>query len=323
MIASEGTFLLFRCRLLSPFHTTRQEYASLWKCAPFILGSTLRGALLSHLVTTYYDDAAIQAGTYQTEGIVAPFFASPPRIYFSFGHFLDEVGRGLEAHTRIAIEREHGSVAEGALLSVEAVSAGTEFTFEVLLSYDDGALARLVEEGVRRMAGTTGLGGLRSIGLGQFAVEEVASRPLADHVADLRAHLPLHLDEGPVRLTFTTPYVLADGQSPWDGDPTALARRLERELAEAVRLAGGDEVNPPTIERVDAALRPDFVGRWSYERGCRENRLVAWPGSRLTLHLSEPGDLETTLALAQTFGLGGWNEWGFGRFKVTVQGALP
>ena len=145
----------------------------------------------------------------------------------------------------------------------------------------------------------------------------------ADHVADLRAHLPLHLDEGPVRLTFTTPYVLADGQSPWDGDPTALARRLERELAEAVRLAGGDEVNPPTIERVDAALRPDFVGRWSYERGCRENRLVAWPGSRLTLHLSEPGDLETTLALAQTFGLGGWNEWGFGRFKVTVQGASP
>ena len=148
MIAPEGTFLLFRCRLLSPFHTTRQEYAGLWKCAPFVLGSTLRGALLSHLVTTHYDDAAIQAGTYQTEGIVAPFFASPPRIYFSFGHFLDEVGRGLEAHTRIAIEREHGSVAEGALLSVEAVSAGTEFTFEVLLSYDDGALARLVEEGL-------------------------------------------------------------------------------------------------------------------------------------------------------------------------------
>jgi len=318
MIALEGTFLLFRCRLLSPFHTTRQEYANLWKCASFVLGSTLRGSLLSYLVTTHYDDADIQAGTYQTEGVVAPFFASPPRAYFSFGRFPEEVERRMESHTRIAIEREHGSVAEGALLSVEAVPARTPFTFEVLLPYDDGALARLVEEGVRRMAGATGLGGLRSIGLGQFAVEEVASRPLADHVADLHAHLPLHLDEGSVRLTFTTPYVLTDGQSPWGGDPEVLARRLENELAEAAR-AVGVEATLPAIERVDAALRPDFVGRWSYERGCRENRLVAWPGSTLTLHLGDSGDLEMALAPAQAFGLGGWNEWGFGRFEVAAE----
>jgi hypothetical protein len=315
--------LHFRCHLTSPFHTTRQEYASLWKCAPFVLGSTLRGALLSCLVTTHYDDAAIQAGTYQTEGIVAPFFVSPPRAYFSFGRFPDKVERQMESHTRIAIKREHGSVAGGALLSVEVVPAGTSFVFDVLLPDDDGMLAWIVEEGMRQMTEMTGLGGLRSIGLGQFAIEEekgVTSLPLADHIADLRAHLPLYLDEGPLRLTLTTPYVLADGQSPWDGDPAALAQRLERELAEAAQ-AAGVEVDPPTIERVDAALRPDFIGRWSFERGCRENRLVAWPDSTLTLHLSETGDLETALALAQAFGLGDWSEWGFGRFEVEPERA--
>lgn len=313
-----GAALRYRCRLLSPFHTTRQEYAGLWKCAPFVLGSTLRGALLSHLVTTHYDDAAIRASVYQAEGVVAPFFADPPRAYFSFGRFPDEVERQMESHTRIAIERVHGSVAEGALLSVEVVPAGTVFEFDVLLPDDDGTLARLVEEGVRQMAGTMGLGGLRSIGLGQFAVEEVTCRPLADHVADLRVHLPLYLDEGPLRLTFTTPYVLANGQSPWNGDPKALAQRLKGELAEAARVVGV-EVDLPAIEQVDAALRPDFVGRWSYERGCRENRLVAWPGSSLTLRLDKPGDLETVLALAQTFGLGDWSEWGFGRFEVRAE----
>jgi hypothetical protein len=291
--AISGSALCYRCRLTSPFHTTRQEYAGLWKCAPFVLGSTLRGALL-------------------------------PRAYFSFGRFPDEVERQMESHARIAIERVHGSVAEGALLSVEVVPAGTPFEFDVLLPDDDGTLARIVEEGTRQMAGTTGLGGLRSIGMGQFAIEKegVTLRSLADHVADLCAHLPLYLDEGPVRLTFTTPYVLSDGQSPWSGDPKVLAHRLKGELAEAAR-AAGVEVSLPVIEHVGAALRPDFVGRWSYERGCRENRLVAWPGSTLTLHLGEPGDLETVLALAQTFGLGDWAEWGFGRFEVAVAGAPP
>jgi len=305
----DGTALRFYCRLTSPFHTTRQGYANLYKCAPFILGSTLRGALLTHLITSHYDDAAIRTGAFQREGVAAPFFADPPRACFSFGRFPDDVERQMEAHTRIAIEREHGSAASGALLSVEAVAAGASFTFDVLLPDDDGTLARLVEEGVRRMAGTTGLGGLRSVGLGQFAVENAESRPLADHLADLRAGLPA---AGPLRLTFTTPYVLADGRSAWDGRPEALAERVNGELAAAAR----GRVEPPVVARVDAALRPDFIGRWSYELGARENRLVAWPGSELTLHLAAPGDRWDALALALAFGLGDWSAWGFGRFVV-------
>jgi hypothetical protein len=311
-----GTALRFVCRLRSPFHTTRQEYAGLWKCAPFILGSTLRGALLTHLITTHYDDADIQAGTFQRQGLVAPFFACPPRVYFSFGRFPDGVERRMQAHTRIAIERAHGSVAEGALLSVEAVPAGTPFEFDVLLPGQGHAgLAALVARGLRHMAQTTSLGGLRSIGMGQFSVEDVQAGPLSAHVERLGDAL-WTLDGGALDLTFVTPYVLSSSQAPWNHDAQALARRLEAELAATVH-ALGLEATPPRIARVDAALRPDFMSRWSYEQGGRENRLVAWGGSRLTLHLHEPGDLYTVFPLALAFGLGEWAEWGLGRFEVT------
>jgi len=323
-----GLILHFRCYLTSSFHTTRQEYASLWKCAPFIPGSTLRGAVLSHLIRVYCpsERMATLEGLREPGEITAfhrrceeecpvrSFFTDLSLVRFSFGQF--EGKWQFQEQTRIALAREAGSVAEGAIVSVEAVEAKTPFTFEVCL-LAGGPTPEVVEAGVRGAA-ETGIGGLRSIGLGQFAVEKVAALPLADHVADLRAHLPLYLDEGPVCLTFATPYVLADGQSPWNGDPEALARQLERELAGAAR-AAQVEVDLPAIEWVDAALRPDFVGRWSYERGCRENRLVAWPGSTLTLHLGEPGDLETALALAQVFGLGDWATLGFGRFEVRAE----
>ena len=71
------------------------------------------------------------------------------------------------------------------------------------------------------------------------------------------------------------------------------------------------------IERVDARLRPDFIGRFSYERGLRENRLVAWAGSEMTLHLSHgASDLSEQLAIASILGIGEWSEWGYGRFEV-------
>lgn len=312
-----GRVLHFRCRLTSPFHTTRQEYANLWKCAPFVLGSTLRGALLSHLIVTHYDDVDIQAGAYETKGVVAPFFASPPCAYFSLGRFPDDVELQMESHTRITIERHRGSVAEGALLSIEAVPAGTPFEFDTLLPGDDGTLAQLVERGVREMVGTVGIGGLRSIGLGQFAVEDIRPSSLPDHVDAVRLALPSPLGQH-MRLTFTTPYVLADGQSPWNGDLTELAQRLQGELQKAAHIAG---VSAPVVQQTDARIRPDFVGRWSFEGECRENRLVAWPGSILRLQMDGSGDSTTTLAMALAFGIGEWAEWGFGRFEVAVERA--
>lgn len=330
----EGTLLRFRCRLTSPFHTARQEYPSLRKGAPFVPGSTLRGAVLAYLIALHCPEERMSALRERREPEevrrfhlecsadcpVRPFFADPPTVRFSFGHFEGEWR--FQRLTRIALERSGGSVASGAFLNAEAVEAGAEFTFEVILT-SGGPTPETVEAGVRG-ASEMGIGGLRSIGLGRFAVLEVERRPLEEHLDGLYRQMPPIQGGEEVRWTFTTPYVLSGGHSPWTPDPQAIRRRLEAELAAVVRSVGVD-LELPTFSRVDMALRPEFLARWSYERGCREFYLVAWPGSALTVVPDRPGDLERVLALAQAFGLGPASEWGFGRFSVTVEdgGALP
>jgi hypothetical protein len=44
--------LEFRCRFTSAFHTSEQNYSNLYTCAPYILGTTLRGAVLRALIDT-------------------------------------------------------------------------------------------------------------------------------------------------------------------------------------------------------------------------------------------------------------------------------
>ena len=145
------------------------------------------------------------------------------------------------------------------------------------------------------------------MGLGQFAVTEVQEQPLQIEA------LPL-APAASVKLTFVTPYILADGQAPWDSAPEALGRRMTGELARLLADLALS-VRAPTIARVDVALQPDFVGRWSYEEGARLNRLAAWPGSVFTLTFAEPGDVTEALAIARAFGWGEWAEVGFGRFE--------
>ena len=74
------------------------------------------------------------------------------------------------------------------------------------------------------------------------------------------------------------------------------------------------------LERLDVLIRPDFISRFSYEQGLRQNRLVAWPGSSLSFDWPEAFD-EDGLVLALTLGIGEWSEWGFGRFRVEPDGA--
>lgn len=308
-----GQWVHVECQLTSAFHTRRQGYANLWKCAPFVLGSTLRGALLTALITTAYDDLAIQNKDYKTQGPAAPFFTAPLRAYFTFGRFEKNVETQMESHARIAVERGHGSVAEGALLSVEAVKAGTPFEFEVLLPGDDGTLAQTVCDAVALMSEVTSLGSLRSLGMGQFVVQDSAVATLDTYTQ--KFHVP-PVDKS-LNIYWKTPYVLAAGETPWTGNTTVLAQQLHSELQQLLQaLAPG--LRPPVFERVDTRIKPDFVGRWSFENGTRENRLVAWPGSAFTAHVAEPGDWDAALRLAQVFGWGEWAEWGFGRWAWEV-----
>jgi hypothetical protein len=316
--AADGLILAFRCVTRSAFHTSRQEYANLIKCAPFILGTTLRGAVLGDLVRTHCSPGALA----QLEGLAEPaaiaavhtacpddcparyFYQAPPAVCFSFGVFDEQPAL---ARTRIALERQHASVAEGALFSVEAVAPGTPFTFEIVLR---GAALRhrgAIEAAVGRVGEWWGIGRLRSIGFGLFDVSGLTATSEAERLAAV----PVKSSVGPLTLEFETPYILGTGDGPADVSAAALKERLSAEFS---ALAGG----PLTLAQADARLELDFVGRFSYERGLRENYLVAWPGSQvaLTADRSQPG---WTAAMAQGIlgGIGVLREVGFGRFRLT------
>ena len=109
----DGQAVKFHCRLTSPFHTSRQKYANLAKCAPFIMGSTFRGAVLQYLIEAHCPEERLTAlrGMDDPTRVTAyhvgcdldcpvrPFFTEAERIWYSFAA-LPETAFG--SATRIA-----------------------------------------------------------------------------------------------------------------------------------------------------------------------------------------------------------------------------
>jgi len=323
----EGTILRFHCRTTSPFHTTRQRYANLVKCAPFIMGSTLRGALLDALIRTRcpqelisrlrgLDDPKAIAEIHrdcQKTCPVKPFFAQPPRVWFSFGEF-DKEKVNYRMMTRIGLSRETLSVSEGAIFTIEAIVPGVPFTFEVILLGTAQAVAHDIVAAVQLVADVGGIGGFRSIGLGRFElVGEPKRTTLDERFYEAMIEWPRAGER--TQMIFTTPFVLGSGMGPQDLQGEILAHRITRAIDEVAAKAGHDVNKALPLERVDVRLKPEFIGRFSFERGLRENQLVAWPGSSLGFEWPETVD-ENALAIAAVLGIGEWNHWGFGRFSL-------
>lgn len=322
----EGRVLRFECRTTSPFHTSRQEYANLIKCAPFILGSTIRGGLLKYLIETSCsaekiatlrsmndpEEVARFHRDCEVDCVVRPFFAEEPLAWFSFGRFGQE---SYGSMTRIAIGRENRSVAEGSIVNIEAIEPGMEFVFEITLFREALTTVDVISPALNQVGQMYGLGHLRSIGFGRFKVLDVEESDFVDHVDDKIRALPPF--DSILKIVFTTPFVLGKGMNPYPMASEELARQIGEDLQAAASKAIEEEIAPIPIDHVDVRLKPDFIGRFSYERGLRENRLVAWAGSEMTLHLSNGvGDLSEQLAIASILGIGEWSEWGYGRFDV-------
>ena len=327
----EGRAITFRCRLTSPFHTARQTYANLAKCAPFILGSTIRGAVLKYLIEAHCPKDKIvalrqlndpqQVTAYHLacdlDCPARPFFQHREHIWFTCA-LLNEERFG--SVTRIALSRRTASVAEGGIFNVEIATPGTEFAFEVFLLGPAQELVDTVEDAVRAVGCWSGLGGHRSVGFGRF---ELLGQPQVDEFDDriTKELLSWRQSNPSPTLVFLTPLVLGEevGLETLTGE--RLAAWLATEIQRTVSQVSGDEPDPLPIERVDFRLKPEFVGRFSYERGLRENRLVAWQGSQMTLHPRNGARLDSEqLAIAAVLGIGEWNRWGFGRFRLR-QGA--
>ncbi len=328
----EGIALKFACRTASPFHTTRQEYSNLVKCAPFILGSTLRGAILTALIEREVcphvdkakaaDDLArigeLHRACENPKCPIAPFFPAPDAassVWFSFGMFdLADPARLYRAATRIALERETGSVAQGAIVTIESIAPDTPFTFSVTLFGDAMRLADDIEWAVETAAGTQGLGRFRSIGYGQFRMDKPAER--ASFAAQVESESAAWVAASVVEAEFVTPYVIGAG----DGKVAALDRiafpGLIQSQAEKVLRAIGVDATLPVADAM-LTLTPEYVSRFSYEAGGPQHRLVAWERSGLKLTLARRDD-ETTRALValSLLGLGEWSECGFGQIQL-------
>lgn len=320
--------LHFTCEFLSAFHTSEYNYANLYTCAPYILGSSLRGAVLRALIDT---DCTTTPPTFPAPARfhdtqcgdtcpLKPLFALPTR--FSFGWFEgptptlppqrsrttpQPVGgaRGGTLRTRVGIAREPFAAAEGALLSTE-VRTG-RFTFAVLLpdpSRRDMMIRAVQWAGERPDSG--GIGRFRSVGWGRF---RVVGEPVM-------APLPTVDGAGATRYRFRmdTPYVLEQGIA-GAHVPKAL---LEDQLRRA--LEGSPGAGPVPLDG-DATLRLSstvFIRRWSDEpqHQGKENRLAAAPGTELVVTFAAPVP-EAWLQLWQ-WGVGEWFAAGFGACKVVV-----
>jgi hypothetical protein len=323
---NEGIALVFHCRTTSPLHTTRQQYSNLIKCAPFILGSTLRGAILARLiereVCPHLDKAVASSDSARIGELhracenpacpIKPFFPDgAPLAWFSFGLFdAPDPARPYRAATRIALERETGSVAEGAIITIESIAPDTPFTFSVTLFGEAMRVSDDVEWAVEATARTQGIGRFRSIGYGQFRVEKSERVAFAERVERERTNWR---EAEKVSAEFATPYVIGTGDGKVEGlNRQAFAQTIQAQASDTLRAIGVD--SPVQFSDAALTLTPDYVSRFSYEQGGPQHRLVAWQGSRLVLTLAH-ADEEARRALAAIalLGLGEWRECGFGQ----------
>jgi len=249
---------------------------------------------------------------------VKPFFAESPLAWFSFGQFEGEEHERYRFSTRIALARDAASVAEGAIVTIEAIRPGVPFAFSVTLLDGAQEMAAAVEEAVRLSGEIEGIGRFRSIGFGQFAVGKVERIPLAEALAQVQAEWKQMPLESPLTLTLATPYLLSKGEERIPSfEYTALARRLEADMSHALEAVRYDAMAVPHLQGAECVLRPEYISHFSYELGTREHYLVAWEGSEFILHLDklEP-EVSTCLAIASLVGLGPESDLGYGRFKA-------
>jgi hypothetical protein len=224
-----------------------------------------------------------------------PLFEPPTR--FSFGRFLPESVVALR--TRLGIDRERYSAADGALLSTE-VRYG-QFMFSVMLPYEglQGIIRRAVEWAGSRPDGG-GIGRFRSAGWGKFDVKESA----------LVKPEPLLGGHKQYCFRFRTPYVLTEKFADESPRKTVLEEQLRDVLPDALK----DSIE---VEKVDLRLHSlSYIRRWSDEpeRQRKENRQVAGPDTELLVTFAKPVT-EEHLQLWQ-WGIGEWFDAGFGSCEI-------
>lgn len=308
----------FTCRFISPFHTSQRDYGNLATCAPFVLGSTLRGAVLGQAIQR----TCQRFNDLMTAEVPADFHArceGPcglrelflPTTRFSFGQFPpDAPPPGVR--TRVGMDRESWKAADGALLYAEVMLEGKSgdgdgglFTFTI--DAPEGAAKALPE--LVAWAGEAGVGRFRNLGYGRFVVEKAAVeewQPPA--AADLTTW------------TLRTPYVLR-GEREDKSHVTLLP--VEASVKQDLVQALGEEWQHLVELELVEYLGISYVYRWVFDRplkeehrlsGRRDCRAVLPAGTGIRLKLAPEADAQA-LAPVWRDGLGEWRECGFGEWE--------
>lgn len=339
MKIKDGLALVFLCRTKSLFHTNHREYTSLLKCAPYILGTTIRGALLRHMIQQqdcpHFDELqkkqpkASHASIHQNCELdcpVKPFFQEPTKVWFTFGTFKEPVEFLYKSITRISLDRNSRSVAEGGIVNIEAINSGTDFSFAIILFDECKKYLDLVQDCVNNFVAAEGLGRGRSYGMGKFKVTRILKpQSLEQFLARSHSPEPPKIRDHSLELEAVTPLVVGDGKILHVSvDRQQVGQWFSEEVNQALARVLDDQTPPWRCEAIDLQVNPDFISRFSHEMGLRENRYVFMEGSRLKLNgIPADSDSLSLLELALNVGIGEWATLGFGRLKWLAEKSDP
>lgn len=321
----DGVVFSFDCNFESPFHTTQREYRNLLKCAPFIAGTSLRGAILKALIELNCKDNINKLKSLSSYQEIKKFHSNcsencPVRHFFDVQKTNAVFSCGTlkgdsryDLFTRIALTKDSRSAAEGMIVNAECISEGVGFRFSISL-FDDAIDTVDKLKNALDLASQNGIGRFKSIGFGRFKIENIGETEVEDlvyHKVD-----EIESENSRVEIGLETPFVFNNSKEAFDtknlGDMfSALFNRRYTDICV-------DElVEPLSISSTEMRLIPEFINRYSYEIGKKESRLSAGIESQFWLEFNElTENAKNQLAIGSLFGIGAWCNCGFGKFST-------
>ena len=314
----------FHCVLTSPFHTTQRKYQNLLKCAPYILGTTFRGAILGYLIEKHCTRTKIDQlkrikdrnqidefhSNCERDCLVKEFFKRKNDIQFSFGMFEKEK---YTQTTRISLSRESRTASEGALANLECIRDGTGFAFEVILFEDFVDYTEEIREAVEFTGKYSGVGSFKSVGFGKYVVEDVTVMDLGDFLENVEFESLGEL----VEIQFNTPLVFRMENL----DEGLIAQMISEYLCERhCEITQDPKPAKISLEDLSFRVKPEFVHRYSLETSRKENRLVMDKDSTLRFDVKDmDSNALIQFGIGSRFGIGEWRNSGFGRFSQVIE----
>jgi hypothetical protein len=335
----------FSCRFTSPFHSAAHQTANLQTCAPYVLGSTLRGAVLRHLIDRYCPSEHLR-GLLKSENNLEYHRNCPqadcpirnlfnpkelehtPELWtrFTFGFFVRTCPACGEETTEPFCPRCASGQEPPEAPPRKRPKSGLKLHHRLGIARDTrtAAAGNLLSAETRWGEFRFAVRVPRSLccaelveavkKAGRFGVGRFRSAGWGRfEIVDCRTLSPPALVPAQSQaFILRTPYVLKEEPSPELRIFTEA--RLQEDLKEA--LGEGRLQVEKAEEQVGGRI---YLRRWSYETNGRENAVAVDPVNT-TLRITFAASPTAADLQALTWGLGRWGECGFGALIPAPEG---